>query len=85
MARKPHWSGTEAPSVWPPDRYEVRCTFAPPDYAMNDRYHFAEFAYEAARRARDIGLARQIQVIRLSDGAVLFDLLTGREVPIAEW
>ncbi|MBB5130990.1 hypothetical protein HNP84_000678 [Thermocatellispora tengchongensis] len=80
------WSGPEpVTSVWPPDRFEVRCTFPPPDFTSSDRFHYPEFAYELARRLREGGYARQIQVIRLSDGAVLFDLMSAREVPVANW
>jgi len=86
MARKPLWGGPDpAVPVWPPDRFEVRCAFPAPDPVASDRYHFAKFAHEAASRIRDVGFARQIQVIRLSDGAVLFDLMSAREVPIENW
>jgi hypothetical protein len=86
MSRTPHWR-SPGPSLvaWPPDRFEVRCTFPPPTYNVVDRYHFAEFAYEAAVSHREIGLAHQVQVIRLSDGGVLFDLLAAHETPLAAW
>ncbi|WP_285776768.1 hypothetical protein [Microtetraspora sp. NBRC 13810] len=86
MARKPRWNGPEpVDAVWPGDRYEVRCTFPPPDYATSDFYHYAEFAYEAARRIRDAGLARQVQVVRMRDNTVLFDLMTSQEAPLDAW
>jgi hypothetical protein len=86
MARTPSWKHSEpAVPVWPPDRYELRCTFPPPDFASSDRYHFAEFALEAARRLREIGLAHQVQVVRLGDGILLFDLVTSHEIPFDAW
>ncbi|MCG5217647.1 hypothetical protein [Streptosporangium sp. KLBMP 9127] len=86
MARMPNWMHSEpAVPVWPPDRYELRCTFPPPEYPSIDRYHFAEFAVEAARRLREIGLVHQLQVVRLSDGNVLFDLVSAHETPIDAW
>lgn len=50
-----------------------------------DRYHFAHTAHEAAVRLREVRLATQVQVIRLDDGATLFDLAAGLEVPLEHW
>ncbi|MBX6168058.1 hypothetical protein [Thermobispora bispora] len=56
-----------------------------PEAPAADRYHFSALAQEAALRLRDIGLATQIQVIRLADGAILYDLAAGVHRPLAEW
>jgi hypothetical protein len=70
---------------WPEDRYEVRCVLPTPDFVWHDRYHFARNAQEAARRRRDAGLVVNIQVVRLSDDAVLFDLEKGAELLLEAW
>lgn len=72
------------PEVWPRDRYEVHVTFPPPDYGTVDRYHYPEFAYAAVEGLAG-GLALQIRVIRIEDGAVLFDALARVEVPFELW
>ncbi|MDF5757555.1 hypothetical protein [Spongiactinospora sp. TRM90649] len=86
MARTPAWRD-HGPTitVWPPDRFEVRCDFPPPDFTVADRYHYAEFAYEAARRHREVGWAQAVQVVRLSDGGVVFDLASAHELPLDTW
>lgn len=73
------------PPAWPPDRYEVRSARPVPDRAAADRYHFARTAHEAATRLRDVRFATQIQVVRIGDGAILFDLVAGVEVPLNHW
>lgn len=70
---------------WPEDRYEVRCVLPTPEFIWHDRYHFARNAQEAARRRREAGLVVNIQVIRLSDDAVLFDLVGGAELLLDAW
>ncbi|MFI0423058.1 hypothetical protein [Spongiactinospora sp. 9N601] len=86
MTRSSRWRSTGPTiTVWPPDRFEVRCAFPPPDSTVSDRYHYAEFAYEAARRHRELGWAQHVQVVRLSDGGVLFDLAASHELPLEAW
>jgi len=82
----PQWMTADPlPSIWPEDRYELRCALPAPFFATTDRYHFPNHAHEAAHRIRQEGQAMEIQVIRLSDGAVLFDLLAGIDRPLNEW
>ncbi|MEV5412303.1 hypothetical protein AB0K60_26145 [Thermopolyspora sp. NPDC052614] len=86
MKTLPQWMNSEPlPSPWPDDRYELRCALPAPFFATNDRYHFPAHAYEAMRRIQQEGQAMEIQVIRLGDGAVLFDLLAGIDIPLSEW
>jgi hypothetical protein len=73
------------PSPWPRDRYEVRCALPAPYFATNDRYHFPAHAHEAVRRLQQDGLAMEIQVIRLGDGIVLFDLMANIDLPLGDW
>lgn len=73
------------PPAWPVDRYKVRCELPAPDFVTVCCYHFAEHAREAALRLRREGLALGIQVVRLADNAVLFDLAAGIEVAPEEW
>ncbi|MFO7250036.1 MAG: hypothetical protein DIU60_004715 [Actinomycetes bacterium] len=86
MTTLPQWMTADPlPSIWPEDRYELRCALPEPFFATTDRYHFAAHAYEAAHRISREGHAMEIQVIRLSDGAVLFDHLAGIDRPFNEW
>ncbi|GAA1024240.1 hypothetical protein Aple_097740 [Acrocarpospora pleiomorpha] len=71
------------PTIWPADRYEVRSTRPAPDFTTVDRYHFAEFAHEAAEGVQAAGLATQVVVVRLEDGIVLFE--QGMTVPLEAW
>ncbi len=71
--------------LWPPDRFEVRCVRASPEFSSSDRYHYAKNAHEAVLRLRDAGLVTQLQAIRIEDGAVLFDLASGTSVPAEQW
>ncbi len=71
--------------VWTPDRYEVRLMRPAPDFTSVDRYHFAKNAHEAVSRVLEVGYATQIQVIRLEDGVVLFDLTAGIDAPLEAW
>ncbi len=73
------------PHLWPPDRFEVRSVRPAPGGRAADRYHFPRRAHEAAIRLRGLRFATQIQVIRLADGATLFDLSAGVEVPVDHW
>ncbi|GAA1267938.1 hypothetical protein Psi02_09830 [Planotetraspora silvatica] len=77
-------SGPVSP-IWPVDRFEVRSIRPNPGFGAADRYASATAAYEAAMRMRDSGLATQIQVIRIEDGVVLFDLTSGVEMPLEAW
>ncbi|WP_084965544.1 hypothetical protein [Thermoactinospora rubra] len=72
------------PSPWPPDRYELQCDHGHLG-SSRDRYHFAEYAMEAARNVQRAGLAHQVVVRRLSDGAVLYDHGRGVELPASHW
>lgn len=72
------------PNPWPPDRYEVRCErgyFG----ATEDRYHYAQFALEAAHALKAAGLASQVVVRRIADATVLYDHARGLELPAALW
>jgi hypothetical protein len=73
------------PSIWPPDRFEVRTLRTPPGAGAIDRYAYAATTHEAVNRLRDAGLVTQIQVIRLNDRALLFDLVEGVSAPVEEW
>ncbi|GII56249.1 hypothetical protein Pth03_46380 [Planotetraspora thailandica] len=77
-------SGPVSP-IWPPDRFEVRSARPIPDFRSAERYAFAPLAQEAVARMREAQIATQIQVIRLDDGVVLFDLAVGVEAPPETW
>jgi hypothetical protein len=73
------------PPPWPTDRYKVRCELPAPDFSTVCCYHFPEHAREAALRLRWEGLALGIQVTRLDDNVVLFDLAAGIELSPEYW
>jgi hypothetical protein len=73
------------PPAWPKDRYEVRFTRPAPDFTSVDRYHYAKNAHEAVSQLQEAGNVTQIQVIRLEDRVVLFDLAAGIDAPFEAW
>lgn len=73
------------PHIWPSDRYELRFTRPAPDFTTVDCYHFAKNAREAVSRLQEAGYAGQIQVVRIEDGVVLFDLTAGIDAPLDAW
>jgi hypothetical protein len=73
------------PAIWPSDRFELRCSYPPPQFSSTDRYHYPELVYEAVQRLRETGFALEIQVVRLIDGAVVFDLMAGVDLPLNSW
>jgi hypothetical protein len=77
--------GSAPPPVWPLDRYEVLCERAEPYHGTRDRYHFPQFAVEAAKALERAGLARRVLVIRLADDTVIYDRVEGIELPANEW
>ncbi|RBQ19286.1 hypothetical protein DP939_15240 [Spongiactinospora rosea] len=70
--------------AWPPNRFEVRWEL-PGGGVESDGYHFADWAREAARRAYGRGMARNVHVVRLDDGVVVFDPSNEVELPVEEW
>lgn len=70
--------------IWPPDRYEVRITFPPPDYVAVDRYAFAEIAYAAVWGLAE-SRANDLEIVRIADGKVLFHARSQVSVPFEEW
>ncbi|WP_066360160.1 hypothetical protein [Herbidospora mongoliensis] len=74
---------TPLQQVWPTDRYEVKSTRPAPDFTSVDRYHFAELALESAENLMSSGWATNVTVVRIDDGAVLFDHKA--VVPLESW
>ena len=74
----------DLPDIWPPDRYEVRITYPPPDYVVVDRYAFAQSAYDVVWNLAE-GRALDIEIIRLADGLVLFHALSRKTLPFEDW
>jgi hypothetical protein len=86
VATLPDWmTAVRIPPPWPTDRYKVRCELPAPDFSTVCCYHFPENAREAALRLRREGLATGIQVVRLADNVVLFDLAAGIELSPDDW
>ncbi|HEX4813225.1 MAG TPA: hypothetical protein VFV66_10795 [Nonomuraea sp.] len=81
----PHQRTRDLPPPWPGDRYEVLCQRRAPFPGTRDQYHFAEFAVESARALQQAGLATRVAVVRMTDGAVIYDPAAGVELPPAQW